>query len=132
MTALVCLKQGITVHTKWESRIRSDARRSNAEQFERCFLAWTRAVFSPTGEDPVRQIAVDGKVMRRSFDRRKGTSPLLEGLDLAGALISLNALYAKKTLAKETVDRGADYLIALKRNNKFKGSEKAPVGRFPR
>jgi len=93
---------------------------------------------------------VDGKAIRRSFDRRKGNSalhvvsafatqsgltlaqrvvaeksgeaeallPLLEGLDLTGALISLDALYAQKSLMAKIVDQGADYLIALKRNNK--------------
>ena len=122
----------------------------NAEAFERCFLAWTRAVFSPANQGKTRQIAVDGKAMRRSFDRRKGTSPLhvvsafatlegltlaqrvvaeksgevdaflhmLEGLDLTGALISLDALHARKSLAKEINERGADYLMALKKNNK--------------
>lgn len=122
----------------------------DADEFEHCFLAWTQAVFSPVGQEEPRQIAVDGKAMRRSFDRRKGTSPLhvvsafatqegltlaqkvvakksgeveaflqmLEGLNLTGALISLDALYARKTLAKEIVEQGADYLIALKKNNK--------------
>jgi len=122
----------------------------DADQFERCFLAWTRAVFSPVDGEGLRQIAVDGKAMRRSFDRRKGTSPLhvvsafatqegltlaqkvvakksgeveaflqmLEGLNLTGALISLDALYAQKALAQEITGRGADYLIALKKNNK--------------
>lgn len=122
----------------------------NAERFERCFLAWTRAAFTLPEKDVLHQIAVDGKTMRRSFDRRKGTSPLhvvsafatqtgltlaqrviaeksgeadallplLEGLDLSGALISLDALYARKPLANSIVDQGADYLIALKRNNK--------------
>ena len=122
----------------------------NADQFERCFLAWTRAVFSAPSTDEARQIAVDGKAMRRSFDRRRGASPLhvvsafatqegltlaqrvvaeksgeaeallplLEGLDLTGALISLDALYARKQIAQDIVQRGADYLIALKRNNK--------------
>ena len=121
-----------------------------AEQFEASFLAWTRAVFTPPKKGLARQIAVDGKVMRRSFDRRKGNSPLhvvsafatqsgltlaqrvvadksgeaevllplLEGLDLTGALISLDALYAQKSLVNKIVDLGADYLIALKRNNK--------------
>ena len=122
----------------------------NAERFEACFLAWTRAVFSPGEKETLRQIAVDGKTVRRSFDRRKGMSPLhvvsafatqsgltlaqrvvaeksgeaeallplLQGLDLAGALISLDALYARKALASSIVEQGADYLIALKRNNK--------------
>ena len=122
----------------------------NAEQFKMCFLAWTRAVFSPVKDGKRRRIAVDGKAMHRSFDRRKGSSPLyvvstfatqsgltltqrvvaetsgeaevllplLKGLDLAGALISLDALYARKTIAGEIVDQGADYLTGLKGNNR--------------
>ncbi len=122
----------------------------DAEQFEACFLTWTRAVFTPSEKISLRQIAVDGKAMRRSFDRRKGNSalhvvsafatqsgltlaqrvvaeksgeaevllPLLEGLDLTGALISLDALYAHKSLVAKIADQGADYLIARKRNNK--------------
>jgi predicted transposase YbfD/YdcC len=44
--------------------------------------------------------------------------PLLEGLDLTGALILLDALYAQKTLMIKIRDQNADYLIALKKNNK--------------
>lgn len=122
----------------------------DAERFETSFLAWTRAVFSPSQNETLRQIAVDGKTMRRSFDRRKGMSPLhvvsafatqsgltlaqrvvaekrgeaevllplLEGLDLTNALISLDALYARKSLAGNIVDQGADYLMALKKTTK--------------
>lgn len=122
----------------------------DTQTFETCFLAWTRAVFSAPQTQAPRQIAVDGKTMRRSFDRRKGTSalhvvsafatqsgltlaqrvvadksgeaevllPLLEGLELAGALISLDALYARKRLANSIIEQGADYLMALKKNNK--------------
>lgn len=122
----------------------------DANAFEDCFLLWTRAVFTPSDDQHLHHIAVDGKTMRRSFDRSNGKSPLhvvsafatqsgltlaqrvvtektseteallplLEGLELAGALISLDALYAKKTVAKDIVERGADYLLALKRNNK--------------
>ena len=121
-----------------------------AERFEASFLAWTRAVFKPHENGSPRQSAVDGKVMRRSFDRRKGNSPLhvvsafatqsgltlaqrvvaeksgeaeallplLEGLDLTGALISLDALYAQKSLMAKVTNQGADYLIALQKNNK--------------
>src|SRR4051794_33010453 len=45
------------------------------DAFERRFLAWVRAVFRPEEGAP-RQIAVDGKTVRRSFDLRKGRSPL--------------------------------------------------------
>jgi predicted transposase YbfD/YdcC len=45
------------------------------EAFERSFLGWVRAVFRP-GEVTPRQIAIDGKTVRRSFDRKHGRSPL--------------------------------------------------------
>ena len=41
------------------------------DAFERCFLGWVRAVFRPGGGGP-RQVAIDGKTVRRSFDLRKG------------------------------------------------------------
>src|ERR687885_2849074 len=44
------------------------------EAFERCFLAWVREVFR--SETAAEQIAIDGKTVRRSFDRRRGRSPL--------------------------------------------------------
>jgi hypothetical protein len=45
------------------------------DRFERCFLDWVRAVFQPKVAVP-RQIAIDGKTARRSFERRHGRSPL--------------------------------------------------------
>src|SRR3954447_21094164 len=45
------------------------------EAFERSFLGWVRAVFRPEEGAP-RQVAIDGKTARRSFDRKKGRSPL--------------------------------------------------------
>lgn len=49
----------------------------DAEAFERCFLGWVRAIFR---NDPApRQIAIDGKCVRRSFDRKRGRSPLASG-----------------------------------------------------
>ena len=45
------------------------------DAFERSFLGWVRAVFRPE-EDGPRQVAIDGKTVRRSFDRKHGRSPL--------------------------------------------------------
>src|SRR5215213_1804720 len=45
------------------------------ERFERCFLDWVRSVFRPDAGAP-RQIAIDGKTVRGSFDRKHGRSPL--------------------------------------------------------
>ena len=45
------------------------------DAFERCFLGWVRTVF---WQDDVahRQVAIDGKTVRRSFNRKHGRSPL--------------------------------------------------------
>src|SRR5919107_3995435 len=119
------------------------------EAFERCFLGWVRAVFRPDEGAP-RQIAIDGKTVRRSFDRKHGRSPLhlvsayatehglvlaqrataskggelavlpelLDGLDLEGCLVSLDALACQPGIAERVVGRGGDYLLALKGNRK--------------
>src|SRR5690242_7845786 len=107
------------------------------DAFERCFLGWARAVFRP-GEGGPRQVAIDGKTVRRSFDRKKGRSPLhlvsayateggialaqraaegkggelavlpdlLDGLDLRGCLVSLDALACQPAIAERVVARG--------------------------
>jgi predicted transposase YbfD/YdcC len=119
------------------------------DAFERCFLGWVRAVFRPEEEVP-RQVAIDGKTVRRSFDRRKGRSPLhlvsayategglvlaqrateskggelavlpelLDGLDLRGCLVSLDALACQPGIAERVVACGGDYLLALKGDRK--------------
>jgi hypothetical protein len=45
------------------------------DAFERSFLGWVRAAFRPEEGVP-RQVAIDGKTVRRSFDRGRGRSPL--------------------------------------------------------
>jgi predicted transposase YbfD/YdcC len=119
------------------------------DAFERSFLGWVRAVFRPEADAP-RQVAVDGKTVRRSFDRRAGRSPLhlvsayateggivlaqrateteggelavlpdlLDGLDLAGCLVSLDALACQPGIAERIAGRGGDYLLALKGNRR--------------
>jgi predicted transposase YbfD/YdcC len=119
------------------------------EAFERCFLGWVRAVFR-SDEDAPRQIAIDGKTVRGSFDRKHGRSPLhlvsayaterglvlaqraaeekkgeltvlpelLDGLDLRGCLVSLDALACRPEIAARVVGRGGDYLITLKSNQR--------------
>jgi predicted transposase YbfD/YdcC len=121
----------------------------DAERFERCFLGWVRSVFRPDAAAP-RQIAIDGKTVRRSFDRQNGRSPLhlvsafatehglvlaqraaeakkgelsvlsglLDGLDLRGCLVSLDALACRPEVAEQVTARGGDYLLALKANRK--------------
>jgi predicted transposase YbfD/YdcC len=117
------------------------------DAFERCFMGWVRAVFRPDPDAP-RQVAVDGKTVRRSFDRKEGRSPLhlvsayategglvlaqraaetkggelavlpdlLDGLDLEGCLVSLDALACQPGIAERILGGGGDYLLALKGN----------------
>ena len=119
------------------------------EAFERCFLGWVQAVFR-SDKDVPRQIAIDGKTVRRSFDRKHGRSPLhlvsayatehglvlaqraaeekkgeltvlpelLDGLDLCGCLVSLDALACRPEIAQQIGRRGGDYLITLKGNQR--------------
>jgi predicted transposase YbfD/YdcC len=119
------------------------------DAFERSFLGWVRAVFRPEEGAP-RQVAIDGKTVRRSFDRKHGRSPLhlvsayateggivlaqratetkggelavipelLDGLALAGCLVSLDALACHPAIAGHIAGRGGDYLLALKGNRK--------------
>ena len=119
------------------------------DRFERCFLGWVRAVVQPATAAP-RQVAIDGKTVRRSFDRGRGRSPLhlvsayatehglvlaqrategaggelaalpelLDGLDLRGCLVSLDALACRPEIAERIVSRGGDYLITLKGNQR--------------
>ena len=119
------------------------------DRFERCFLGWVRAVFQQATAAP-RQVAIDGKTVRRSFDRGRGRSPLhlvsayateyglvlaqrateraggelaalpelLDGLDLRGCLVGLDALAGRPEIAERIVSRGGDYLITLKGNQR--------------
>ena len=93
-------------------------------------------------------IAIDGKVVRRSFDRASGKSPLhmvsawgceqrlvlaqiatdaksneitavpklLEMLTLKGTIVTVDALNCQREIAKQIVDQGGDYVLALKGN----------------
>ena len=121
------------------------------EQFERGFLAWTRRTFVAGGDaQSPSQIAMDGKTLRRSLDRRRGRTPLhlvsafatasglvlaqrrtadkggepavledlLAGLDVRGALVSLDAASCHPGVAATITGHGADCLIALKGNRR--------------
>src|SRR4051794_22681515 len=117
------------------------------EAVERSFLGWGRAVFRPDQDGP-RQVGIDGKTVRRSFDRKHGRSPLhlgsayategglvlaqraaegkggelaaipdlLDGLDLRGCLVSLDALACLPAIAERITARGGGYLPTPKGN----------------
>ena len=115
------------------------------EAFQECFLAWMHAV---VGASDGKLIAIDGKTLRRSFDKAKGKAPvhlvsawaranhlilgqravdqksneitaipeLLRLLDLQGALVTIDGMGCQKEIAKQIVQAGGDYVLALKDN----------------
>jgi predicted transposase YbfD/YdcC len=112
--------------------------------FKTAFTAWaTAALPGLVGE----QVCVDGKVARGSRDGANGAVHLVSAfagrarwvlaqqavaeksneitaipdllalLDLDGAVVSIDAMGCQKTIARQIVETGADYVLALKDNH---------------
>ena len=114
-------------------------------QFEQCFLNWVQAVMGQTNGQVV---AVDGKTLRRSHDRRNGQGSLhlvsawaetqrlvlgqlataadsneitaipalLQVLDLTECTVTIDAIGCQTAIARQIIEQGGDYLLALKGN----------------
>jgi predicted transposase YbfD/YdcC len=120
--------------------------RLNPDAFERCFVAWTRAIAQTAGG---RLIAIDGKSIRRSFEHawdKSGMAHLVSAfvdvnhlvfsqvavedksneidaiprllglLDLEGATVTIDALGCQKEIARQIKEAGGDYVLAVKEN----------------
>jgi predicted transposase YbfD/YdcC len=121
------------------------------EAFQACFGNWLQSLraeaAAATGVDqPV--LAIDGKTLRRSHDKRKGLGALhsvsvwasefglslgqvateeksneitaipelLKLVDLRGAIVTIDAMGTQRAIAKQIVEEGGDYVLALKGN----------------
>ena len=116
----------------------------DAEQFQRCFVAWVAAL---TGT-PAEVIAIDGKTSRRSYQKRGAKTPihmvsafaarqrlvlgqvkvaeksneitaipkLLDMLAIEGAIVTIDAMGCQREIAQKIIDKKADYVLALKGN----------------
>ena len=111
----------------------------DAEQFQRCFVAWVTAL---TGA-PAEVIAIDGKTSRRSkganaaihmvsaFAARQrlvlgqvkvaeksneiiAIPKLLDRLAIEGAIVTIDALGCQRDIAQKIVDKKADYMLAAR------------------
>ena len=108
------------------------------DAFEACFSAWAQSCAETFDREVV---AIDGKTLRRSFDRAQGPlhlvsaseqglslgqrvvdgksneitaiPALLETLSLKNCIVTLDAMGCQKTIAGQILDRGADYLLVL-------------------
>jgi predicted transposase YbfD/YdcC len=116
----------------------------DAEQFQRCFVAWVAAI---TGM-PSGVVAIDGKTSRRSYQKKGGKAPihmvsafaarqrlvlgqvkvaeksneiiaipkLLDMLAIEGAIVTIDAMGCQRDIAQKIIDKKADYVLALKGN----------------
>src|ERR1700732_517121 len=116
----------------------------DAEQFQRCFVAWVTAL---TGA-PADVIAIDGKTLRRSYQKKGAKAPihmvsafaarqrlvlgqvkvadksneivaipaLLDMMAIEGAIVTIDAMGCQRGIAQKIVDKKADYVLALKGN----------------
>lgn len=114
--------------------------------FQEAFRNWITSLHEQVG---FKLVAVDGKTLRRSHDRRTMKSALhsvcawsvenhvvlgqqsvddksneitaipelLRVLELKGAIVSIDAMGCQKQIAKQIVDSGGDYVLAVKDNH---------------
>lgn len=115
------------------------------DEFQACFLKWMNVVHARASGELV---AIDGKVLRSSYNREdrqstihmvsafasangvvlgqvktdaksneiKAIPELLALLDIRGCLVSIDAMGCQTEIAAKIVDKGGDYLLAVKGN----------------
>lgn len=116
----------------------------DAAQFQHCFVAWVGALTGARGD----VVAIDGKTVRRSFQKKGAKAPihmvsafaarqrlvlgqvkvaeksneivaipnLLEMLEIAGAIVTIDAMGCQRDIAEKILEKKADYVLALKGN----------------
>ena len=119
--------------------------RLDPDRFRECFTQWVSSIHQLTQGQAV---AIDGKTVRRSHDRRAGQEAihmvsawasenslvlgqtrteaksneitaiprLLEMLELKGCIVTIDAMGCQKGISQTILDRGADYVLAVKGN----------------
>lgn len=114
-------------------------------EFEKCLLQWITALHEITDG---QVIAIDGKTLRRSYDKASSKSAihmvsawatanhislgqvvvdaksneitaipkLLEMLEISGSLVTIDAMGCQTKIARDIINAGADYCLAVKGN----------------
>ena len=116
----------------------------NPSEFLECFLRWTQSLRKNVSQEIV---AMDGKALRRALNKGEGlpyivsawavesglvlgqlkvaeksneitaVPELLRVLELAGCIVTLDAMGCQKKIAREIIESDADYVLALKGNH---------------
>ena len=119
--------------------------RLDPEQFQRCFVEWTQAVADllpgevvaidgktarrshdkRAGRQAIHLVSAWASANTLTLGQLKTEEKsneitaiprLLEMLELNGCLVTIDAMGCQKEIARKIVDRGADYLLAVKEN----------------
>lgn len=116
----------------------------NPTQFLDCFLRWTQSLRQAVSQEIV---ALDGKALRRALNKGQGVPymvsawavenglvlgqlkvaeksneitaipELLRALEIAGCIVTVDAMGCQKKIAKEIIEADAGYVLALKGNH---------------
>lgn len=119
--------------------------RLDPEPLQACFLSWVNTVSRLTDGEV---IAIDGKTVRRSYDKESGKGAihmvsawasqnrlvlaqrkvddksneitaipeLLKVLDIHGCIVTIDAMGTQTAIARQIIEQGGDYVLALKGN----------------
>src|SRR5579864_1455227 len=111
----------------------------DAEQFQRCFVAWVAALTGASAD----VIAIDGKTLRRSYQKKGAKAPihmvsafaarqrlvlgqvkvadksneivaipaLLAMMAIEGAIVTIDAMGCQREIARQILDKKADYVL---------------------
>ena len=141
---VLVLKHGLPSHDTF-SRV---FRMLDPDGFEKAFRRFMKAFAQGANiKRPRGVVALDGKALRRGYDRGKSHMPpimvtawaaqtrmalanvlapnnnevagalqLLELLQLKGCVVTADAKHCHRSMAKAIVDRGGDYVLAVKKN----------------
>ncbi len=113
------------------------------KKFQECFIRWTQSLRAAVAEEIV---ALDGKALRRAMNHGEpikyivsawahqnglvlgqlkvadksneitAVPELLRALELAGCIVTVDAMGCQRKIAREIVEADADYVLALKGN----------------
>ena len=115
----------------------------NPEKFESCFQEWIKSLSIDVDREI---IAIDGKTLRRSGDKKRkalhlvsawaaqnrvilgqvktekksneihAIPKLLEMIDVKNSIVTIDAMGCQTAIAKQIIHQGADYVLTLKEN----------------
>ena len=117
----------------------------DAEQFQACFIDWIKAVYKITkgqivaidgkklrrshdktiGKHAIHMVSAWAEENRLVLGQRKvddksneitAIPQLLDVLEIAGCIVTIDAMGCQKEIAKKIIDKSADYVLALKGN----------------